>query len=147
MKRELESVLNENQVVLHNSFTVTAGTLGEIARELSQVNIINKAVKKAPTYDAIIDSFVNGMKLRNEMSGVEEHCKKFLKALSNVGGSVADAAVMIEAEWIKVVKVKYGVDLKLTLSGKRRYQIRTELQKFIPTISDIELNHIHCHHL
>ena len=84
------------------------------------MNIINKAVKKAPTYDAIIDSFVNGMKLRNEMSGVKEHCKKFLKALSNVGGSVADAAVMIETEWIKVVKVKYGFDLKLTLSGKRR---------------------------
>ena len=131
VKRELENVLNEKQVLLHNSFTVTPETLGEIARELSAVNIINKAVKKAPTYDAIIDSFVNGMKLKKEISGVEEYCKKFLKALSNIGGPVDDAASMITDEWTKAVKEKCGVDLTLGWQAS-------------------EINHyyyLHCYHI
>ena len=81
---------------------------------MSAVNIINKAVQKKPTYDAIISSFINGMKLRSEISEVEEYCKKFLKALSNVGGSIADAAdFTIKKKWIKAVKEKCGVDLIL----------------------------------
>ena len=113
MKKELHKVLNENQVVLNEIFAATPETLAEIAREMNAVNIITKAVKENPAYDAIINSFVSGMKLRRDISKVEEHCKKFLKALSNVGGPVADAGEMIETEWIEAVKEKCGVDLKL----------------------------------
>ena len=113
MKKELHKVLNENQVVLNDIFTETPETLAEIAREMNAVKIIGKAVKEKPAYDAIINSFVNGMKLRSEISKVEEHCNKFLKALSNAGGPVADAGEMIKTEWIKAAKEKCGVDLKL----------------------------------
>ena len=81
------------------------------------MNIIRKAVKKSPTYDAIIKSFVNGMKLQSKISKVEEHCKNFLKALSVIGGPVADASDMIKREWIKAVKEKCGVDLLLGSSS------------------------------
>ena len=114
VKRELQKVLNKNQVVLNEVFAIA---LKSIARELLQAGIVNRAVYKSPTYDAIIDSFVNGMKLRNEISGVEEYCKTFLKALSNAGGPVADAGEMIETKWIKAVKEKCGVDLKLLESS------------------------------
>ena len=115
VKRELQKVLNKNQVVLNDVFAIA---LKSIAGELLQAGIVNKAVYESPTYDRIIESFVTGMKLRNEMSGVEEYCKKFLQALSNVGGPVAAAASMITDEWTKAVKEKCGVDL---LSGSSSY--------------------------
>ena len=114
MKKELKNVLNKNQIVLNDIFAATPETLAEIAREMNAMNIISKTVKEKPEYDAIINSFVSGMKLRSEISEVEEHCKKFLKALSVIGGPVADAGDMIKRKWIEAVKEKCGVDL---LSG------------------------------
>ena len=99
IKKNLHQVLHDNQVVLSEIFDVTPETLTEIARELSQVNIITNAAQKKPTYDAIVEMFRAGLKLKKSLSDIEGRCVKFLTALSNVGGPVADAADMLRDEW------------------------------------------------
>ena len=42
------------------------------------------------------------------MSAIEGHCVKFLKALSNIGGPVADAAEMIQEKWREAVRDEAG---------------------------------------
>ena len=81
-------------------------SLGAIANELLQIGIITRAVKKSVTYDKMIETFVSAMGLKCTMSDLEEHCVKFLKALSNVGGPVANAADVIQKEWIEAVESK-----------------------------------------
>ena len=46
------------------------------------------------------------------MSDIEGHYVKFLKSLSNVGVSVADASDMIKKKWTKAVKYEFGLELK-----------------------------------
>ena len=118
MKRRLENVLKENQVTLHDVFIETQETLNDIARALSAVNIIGRAVQREPTYESIIGSFINGMKLKDDISDIEEHCIKFLTALSSVGGPVADASDMIKEKWMKAVREKCTVGLNVTFEGK-----------------------------
>ena len=118
MKKRLENVLKENQVTLHEVFIETQETLNDIARALSAVNIIGRAVQREPTYESIIGSFINGMKLKNDISDIEEHCVKFLTALSSVGGPVADASDMIKKKWMKAVREKCTVGLNITFEGK-----------------------------
>ena len=79
-------------------------SLGSIANELLQVGIITHEVQKSATYDSIIGSFVSVMSFKRTTSDLEKHCVKFLKALSKVGGPVADVADMIQAEWIEAVE-------------------------------------------
>ena len=81
-------------------------SLGAIANHLLQVGIITREVKKSATYDSMIDTFISAMGLKCTMSDLERHCVKFLKALSNVGGPVADAADVIQEEWIEAVESK-----------------------------------------
>ena len=118
VKKKLENVLKENQVTLHDVFIETQETLNDIARALSAVNIIGRAVQREPTYESIIGSFINGMKLKDDISDIEEHCVKFLTALSDVGGPVADASDMIKKKWLKAVREKYTVGLNITFEGK-----------------------------
>ena len=49
----------------------------------------------------MIGSFTSGMSLFYTYSELEKHCIKFLKALSNVGGPVNEAAYMIQKDWTK----------------------------------------------
>ena len=118
MKKRLENVLKENQVTLHDVFIETQETLNDIARALSAVNIIGRAVQREPTYESIIGSFINGMKLKDDISDIEEHCVKFLTALSSVGGPVSDASDMIKKKWMKAVREKCTVGLNITFEGK-----------------------------
>ena len=111
-KQKVKDVLTKHQVDLTHvcQYSYTA-----IANELLQVGIITHDVQKSPTYDSMIGSFLSGMRLRSTQSELEEHCVKFLKALSNVGGPVADAAVMIKEKWILAIEGK----LQFDYSGKR----------------------------
>ena len=118
MKKRLENVLKVNQVTLHDVFIETQETLNDIARALSAVNIIGRAVQREPTYESIIGSFINGMKLKDDISDIEEHCVKFLTALSGVGGPVADASDMIKKKWMEAVREKCTVGLNITFEGK-----------------------------
>ena len=95
--RKLKQVLVANHVALHDIFQES---IGSISNELLQVDIITRDVFKSPSYDAIIGQFEAGMDIARTWRDLNEHCKKFITALTNVGGPVKDAALMIQQEWI-----------------------------------------------
>ena len=111
-KRMLKEVLTMHHVDLTDAcqYSHTA-----IANELLQVGIITRDVQISPTYDSMIGSFLSGMRFRSTQSELEGHCVKFLKALSNVGGPVADAAGKLQEEWALAVEGQ----LQFDYSGKR----------------------------
>ena len=86
-------------------------SLGSIANELLQVGIITHEVQKSATYDSMIGSFVSVMSFKRAMSDLEKHCVKFLKALSKVGGPVADVADMIQEEWIEAIGLEFKISI------------------------------------
>ena len=105
----LDKVLNENQVAINDAFE---GAIPDIARELNQCGIIAHPVLKSPTFDAIINSFRAGMKLTDSLPSLERHCFDFLQGLSNVGGPVKKAAIMLERKWIEAVRKDTGVEIE-----------------------------------
>ena len=40
---------------------------------------------------------------------LNEHCKKFITALTNVGGQVKDVALMMQQDWIDIVERELGI--------------------------------------
>ena len=102
IKQKLEDVFIDNQVSLKRAFQLS---LRSVSDELYQARIITQDIHKSPTYDDIIGSFISGISFINNLSQLEERCDKFLSALSNVGGPVADAADMLREEWDRVKKV------------------------------------------
>ena len=101
MIKNIKQVLMENQVILNEVFQLS---LNDITNELLQIGIITKSVKVEPTYDKIIGSFLVGIAFIDDQSKLEERCDKFLSALSNVGGPVADAVNMLRKEWKKAME-------------------------------------------
>ena len=106
----LHHILTNNHVNLQNIFQVSVGS---ISNELFQAGIITHDVQQSPKYDPIINQFVSGMKIRRKQRDLEEYCKKFITALTNVGGPVKDAALMIQQDWIDIVKRELGIELQL----------------------------------
>ena len=88
-------------------------SIGSISNQLLQVDIITSDVQRSPSYDKIIIEFVGGMKFKCTQRDLEERCKKFITALTNVGGPVKDAAQTIKQKWIDTVKQELGIDLQL----------------------------------
>ena len=107
---KLEKALTESYVILHGIFQES---IGAISNELLQARIITRDVQRSPSYDAIISQFVGGVKCKRTQRDLEEHCKKFITALTNVGGPVEDAALMIQEDWIDIVKRELGIELQL----------------------------------
>ena len=96
IERRLGDVLRRRQVALNNIFDLS---IGSIANELYQVGIITQDVHRSPTYDTIIRCFLASISIIGTQSEIENKCGKFLTALSNVGGPVADVADILRKEW------------------------------------------------
>ena len=110
MKSVIGRLQHDNHVNLQNIFQES---IGDISDELFQAGIITRNVQRSPSYDAIISQFANGMKIKRTQRDLEEHCKKFITALTDVGGPVKDAALMIQQDWIDIVKRELGIELQL----------------------------------
>ena len=102
--------MTNHQIALHDIFQES---IGSISYELLQVDIITRGVQRSPSYDAIIHQFKAGMNFIGTQRDLEEHCKKFITALTNVGGPVKDAALMIQQDWINGVKRELGIEFKI----------------------------------
>ena len=102
--------MTDNHAILYDVFQLS---IGSISNELFQAGIITRAVQRSPTYDAIIDQFEAGIKFIGTQRDLEEDCNVFITALTNVGGPVKDAALMIQQEWIDIVKRELGIELDL----------------------------------
>ena len=86
-------------------------TIGDISNELYAASIITRDVQRSPSYDAIISQFKAEMNIKCTWRDLEEHCKKFITALTNVGGPVKIAALMIQQEWIDIVNRELGIGI------------------------------------
>ena len=86
-------------------------SIGSISNELYAAGIISRDVKMSPSYDAIIGQFEAAMNIKKTPTDLEEHCKKFITALTNVGGPVEHAALMIKQEWIDIVNRELNLKL------------------------------------
>ena len=75
--------------------------------------IIGKGVNNDPTYHAIISEFETGLGCYTTVAEVEEHCKKFLSALEEVGGGVAIKAKQLRQGWIEGVETNLNYKLKI----------------------------------
>ena len=93
--------MTDNHVALHDVFQES---IGSISNELLQAGIITRDVQRSPSYDSIIGQFEAGMNFIGTQKDLVEHCKKFITALTNVGGPVKIAALMIQQEWIDISK-------------------------------------------
>ena len=93
--------MTDHQVALHDVFQ---GSIVSISNGLLQAGIITHDVLKSPSYNTIIDQFVAGMNFIDTQKDLVEHCKKFITALTNVGGPVKAAALMIQQEWTDILK-------------------------------------------
>lgn len=101
----LIEVLERKQAILYHAFV---NSIKDIARELSQVDIISQPVRESPTCDAIIGEFKSVLQMKSTTDELENHCMNFLKALSNVRGPVAEAAHMLADEWMKETDLQIG---------------------------------------
>ena len=106
----LEQVLTHSHANLHGLFQES---IDSISNELLQASIITRDVQRYPSYDKIIGQFVGGMKFINTQKELEEHCKVFIKALTNVGGPFTRAAQAVKEKWIDTVKQVLGIELQL----------------------------------
>ena len=88
-------------------------SIGSISNQLVQVDIITSDVQKSPSYDAIVSQFVGGMNFISTQEELEEHCKVFITALTNVGGPLRRTAQMIKQKWIDTVKQVLGIESQL----------------------------------
>ena len=84
-----------------------------MADEMFTRGIIGKGVNEEPTYNAIISEFEAGLGCYKTVAVVEEHCKKFLSALKEVGGGAAIKANELKEEWIKMVETNLNYKLEI----------------------------------
>ena len=106
----LKLVLRKNHAILYDIFQ---SSIVSISNELYAADIITHGVQMSPSYDAIIGQFEAGMKFKRTQRDLEEHCNKFITALTNVGGPVKDAALMIQQEWIDIVNRELGIEFDI----------------------------------
>ena len=94
IKKRVHQGLRNHQVNLNDAFDLSPTS---IFNEMVQVGIVSNDTEKS--YEAIIKSFIVGMRFMKSLSDLESYCVKFLDGLSKVGGPVALAAETIYDEW------------------------------------------------
>ena len=72
-------------------------------------------MKDSPSLDKFIDEFKASLHFKWNLLQIQEHCQKFLNSLIAVGGSYADAAIVLHRDWIEAVRTKLDFILTLTL--------------------------------
>ena len=75
-------------------------SIGPISSVLYPAGIITHDVFQSPSYNTIIDQFEVGMNIKRTQRDLEEHCKKFIAALTKHGNlQVKNIAEKIRQEW------------------------------------------------
>ena len=78
-----------------------------LANRLFQAGLINKAIRRSPTFDSIVQEFVSAMRFMNSFSEVQDHCTEFLTVFNRIGGSLAVASRTLQTEWSEIFKCEF----------------------------------------
>uniref|UniRef100_A0A1X7T1L7 Uncharacterized protein n=1 Tax=Amphimedon queenslandica TaxID=400682 RepID=A0A1X7T1L7_AMPQE len=94
---------------------ITETCLIEVANELYSKNLINREVRRLPTFDKIEVEFSAMLSLYMEdAKKTEELCSLFLDCLSTVGGPAQEEAFALARDWENEVLKNHKVVLSLT---------------------------------
>ena len=67
-------------------------------------------------YGSIVESFKTQMDLLHTLNDLEDHCRKFLNALKEVGGPLEKVAEKLEKSWMDNVKTSLHIDFVISRS-------------------------------
>lgn len=110
IKRNLARTLNK----LHSNFENLANqSLTSVANQMLSAGVINTEINRAPTFNAIVDSFISFVNCAQRKETIQEHCRKFLRALINVGPPIEGVAHTIREQWIDVNLKELNVKLNI----------------------------------
>ena len=76
--------------------------------KLYKAGVISLGVKGNPSYDAIMDEFLNALKFLDDEDELAEYCGKFLEVLISIGGPTE-----IYGKWIRREIEKIGLRISL----------------------------------
>ena len=86
-----------------------------LANQLFVLRLINNAVRESPSMEEFIDEFRASLCFKWKLSGIQEHCQKFLNSFIAVRGSYADAAMVLHEDWIEAIRNELGLDFNFEI--------------------------------
>ena len=111
LRRILKSTLVSKRATF--SDLLTGSSLNKFAEQMYQAHLITDVQQD---YGLIVKSFKTQMDLLHTLNDLEDHCRKFLNALKEVGGPLETVAEELEKSWIDDVKTSLHIDFVISRS-------------------------------
>ena len=111
LRRILKSTLVSKRATF--SDLLTGSSLNKFAEQMYQARLITDVQQD---YGLIVKSFKTQMDLLHTLNDLEDHCRKFLNALKEVGGPLETVAEELEKSWIDDVKTSLHIDFVISRS-------------------------------
>lgn len=111
--KKLRGILKSTLVSKHATFSelLTGPSLNKFADQMYQARLITHVQQD---YGSIVESFKTQMNLLHTRNDLEDHCRKFLNALKEVGGPIEKIANELEKSWMDDVKTSLHVDFVIS---------------------------------
>ena len=85
-------------------------SLSDLASQLYAAHLISDEVRETCSMEKFIEEFKASFSFLDDMSEVQDHCKKFLNSFIAVRGSYINAAKFLRRKWIEAIKTELGID-------------------------------------
>ena len=85
--------------------------LANLAKEMFAVGLISDDVLKKPTYSDVIGDFLTRINFMKNRTELQEHIKKFLMILNNLGGQCTHVSNTLQVEWTEIIKRELHIEL------------------------------------
>ncbi|XP_019857677.1 PREDICTED: uncharacterized protein LOC109585976 isoform X2 [Amphimedon queenslandica] len=107
---KVKKVINDVLVSHHARLNYLKTSLSDLANQLYEVGLINDEVRETCSMDKFIAEFKASFHFLDDMSEVQDHCKKFLNSFIAVRGSYINAAKFLRQKWTEAIKTELGID-------------------------------------
>ena len=97
MRSYVKEVFTQNFEQLQNT---SRYSLNSLADKMFTNSLISDDVHRSPTFQSIFDEFIAGMEVTTTLNELKDHCLKFLKACTEVGGPIVKAADILQKDLI-----------------------------------------------
>ena len=112
---KIRGCINDVLVSMHDDLNqLPRVSLKMLADKLYASQLIGEPALNPCSIDVIIEEFKSILRFSKTLGVIEDRCKEFLKAFTDVGGGYATAAVAIKREFTQKCKSEVGVELHLT---------------------------------
>ena len=87
--------------------------LEDVAKDMFSKGLISESTMTSPNYDTVISEFKTGMKEKENIPQLEDHCRLFLTCLSSQGGPAEAVAEELAEQWKEEVQKELNISLSL----------------------------------